>query len=138
MEKRSQNTLAYLEYEKLTIQEKAIYNAKRDANKWSWYPPLAALITSVSSGGYFVVTGQNPLESIPAMAIATLSPLTTYSIFNNLDKKSNETINPDEMVLYERTYSAEYKDRKRTNIFKSSIKLGLAAVLGIKGFIESI
>ena len=117
-------------YQKLTIEEKAVYDAKNSARKWLFYPPSAIFMLSVSSGSYFVVTGQNPLESIPAMAIATLSLLCSYPIFKNLDKKSIEDINSEEMILYEMTFSRKFKEEKLKNIIKSTGIIGLTATLG--------
>ena len=117
-------------YQKLTIEEKASYDAKNSARKWLFYPPSAIFMLSVSSGSYFVVTGQNPLESIPATAIATLSLLWSYRIFKKLDKKSIKDINSEEMILYEITFSRKFKEEKLKNIIKSTAIIGLAATLG--------
>ena len=93
---------------------------------------------SVSSGSYFVVTGQNPLESIPATAIATLSLLWSHSIFKKLDKKSIKDINSEEMILYEITFSRKFKEEKLKNIIKSTGILGLTATLGTYIFFATL
>ena len=49
---------------KITVKEKAFYDAAGDAKKWLFYPPTTVLTLATSSGSYFVVTGHHPLESI--------------------------------------------------------------------------
>ena len=44
--------------ENLSPEEKAIFDAKKDAKKWLFFPPTAVLTVAASSGSYFIITGQ--------------------------------------------------------------------------------
>ena len=61
-----------LDYENLSIEDKAIYDAKKGAKKWLFFPPTAVLTLAALSGSYFIATGHHPLESFTAAIISVL------------------------------------------------------------------
>ena len=73
-----------LDYEHLSINDKAIYDAKKDAKKWLFFPPTAVLTLAASSGSYFIATGQHPLESFTAAIIPVLGLFGSYSFFQKI------------------------------------------------------
>ena len=90
--------------ENLSTEEKAIYDAKKDAKKWLFFPPTAVLTLAASSGSYFVATGHNPAESFTAAIIPVLRLFGAYSFFNQkTDEKYIENISSDELSIYQST-----------------------------------
>ena len=81
-----------LDYIHLSIKDKAIYDAKKDAKKWLFFPPTAVLTLAASSGSYFIATGHHPLESFTAAIIPVLGLFGSYSFFRKLTSKSPRTI----------------------------------------------
>ena len=90
--------------ENLSPEEKAIFDAKKDAKKWLFFPPTAVLTLAASSGSYFVATGHNPAESFTAAIIPVLRLFGAYSFFNQkTDEKYIENISSDELSIYQST-----------------------------------
>ena len=92
--------LPVLDYEHLSIKGKAIYDAKKDAKKWLFFPPTAVLTLAVSSFPYLL------LEA--------------------LTSKKTENFSSKDKQLYEKVYFEEYKKRKYKNIM---ISTGCTALL---------
>ncbi|MBA65604.1 MAG: hypothetical protein CMG55_07380 [Candidatus Marinimicrobia bacterium] len=124
------------EYLDLTIEQNAFYDAKKDAQKWLAYPILAVL----SSGGLATTTfffGEDilgiPDETMLFTSIfgGSLGLVGSYRLFSKLDKRNLEVISTEDIELYKKMYSKEFKKRKLKNIIISSSLLGLATVVGV-------
>ena len=127
-----------LDYKHLSIKDKAIYDAKKDAKKWLFFPPTAVLTLAASSGSYFVATGHNPAESFSAAIIPVLGLFGSYSFFNQkTDEKYIENMSSDELSIYQSTYLREYVKRKNKNVLKSCLALGIAGALGTYIFFKN-
>ena len=132
------------DYEKLSLEEKAIYNdAKEDAKRWLAYPPLAL----IGAGGLATATfsiGENIFEVddsdvlIPSiMGGGSLGMICSYYLFNKLDKNKIEAINSFDNEDYEKFYLQEFKKRKSENIISSGTCVGLATGFAFLMFISS-
>ena len=132
------------EYEKLTIEEKAIYDdVKKDARRWLAYPPLAL----IGAGGLATATfsiGENIFEVddsdvlIPSIiGGGSLGMIGSYYLFNKLDKSKIEAINTFDNEDYKKLYLQEFKKRKSENIILSGSCVGLATGFVFLMFISS-
>ena len=90
-----------LDYEHLSINGKAIYDAKKDAKKWLFFPPTAVLTLAVSSFPYLL------LEA--------------------LTSKKTENFSSKDKQLYEKVFFEEYKKRKYKYIIISTGVTALTA-----------
>ena len=128
-----------LDYENLSIKDKAIYDAKKDARKWIFFPPTAVMTLAASSGSYFIETGHHPLESFTAAFISGLGLFSSYFLFNQkTDEKNIENMSPDELSIYQSAYLREYVKRKNKNVLKSSLVIGIVGGLGAYMVVSSI
>jgi len=132
------------EYEKLTIEEKAIYDdVKKDARRWLAYPPLAL----IGAGGLATATfsiGDNIFEVddsdvlIPSIiGGGSIGMIGSYYLFNKLDKNKIEAINSFDNEDYEKFYLQEFKKRKSENIILSGSCVGLLTGFVFLMFISS-
>ena len=132
------------EYEKLTIEEKAIYDdVKKDARRWLAYPPLAL----IGAGGLATATfsiGENIFEVddsdvlIPSIiGGGSIGMIGSYYLFNKLDKNKIEATNSFDNEDYEKFYLQEFKKRKSENIILSGSCVGLATGFAFLMFISS-
>ena len=132
------------EYEKLTIEEKAIYDdVKKDARRWLAYPPLAL----IGAGGLVTATfsiGENIFEVddsdvlIPSIiGGGSIGMIGSYYLFNKLDKNKIEATNSFDNEDYEKFYLQEFKKRKSENIILSGSCVGLATGFAFLMFISS-
>ena len=113
-----------LDYEHLSIKDKAIYDAKKDARRWILYPP-AAFSIFVSS---LVVAEDEPWESLPALLGISAASLTIpYLLLKALTSKKTENFNSKDRQLYEKVYFEEYKKRKYKYIMFSTGATALIA-----------
>ena len=121
-----------VDYKKLSIEEKAIFDSKRDAKRWLAYPPLAL----ISAGGLGTATffiGEDifdmsdELAFLPSIFAGSLGAVGFYYLF---DKRNFEVIKTGDDYLYEKLYSEEYKKRKIKNIITSSGVVGATALIG--------
>ena len=133
-----------VDHEKLSLEEKAIYNdAKKDAKRWLAYPPLAL----IGAGGLATATfsiGENIFEIddsdvlIPSIiGGGSLGMICSYYLFNKLDKNKIEAINSFDNEDYEKFYLQEFKKRKSENIILSGSFVGLATGFAFLMFISS-
>ena len=135
--------LEEINIEELSVEEKAIYDAKKDANKWLAYP-LLALISSGGLGAatYFVVEDVMDTEEesslILAILVGSLGLVSSYNLFSIEDNKNIEGKSADDIELYQQAYSKEFKDRKLKNIVIGSSLLGLTAGAGILYFLSNL
>ena len=79
--------LTSYEYEKLTIEEKALYDANSNARKWLFYPILTGFTFGTSIFGSMIITNEEPWENILAMiGISITSLALPYYGLKHLDK----------------------------------------------------
>ena len=130
----------------LTIEEKAVYDAKENGKKWFFYTPIAV----ISFGGSFILsTAAVAIVAIPFDENYKTNPyfmgaafgLTgyggfraaarSYKLFSKSDKYKLDGINAKNIELYKETYSKELKRRKLINIIKFNgvVALTSAAVV---------
>ena len=132
------------DYEKLSLEEKAIYDdAKKDAKRWLAYPPLAL----IGAGGLATATffiGEDIFEIndsdilLPSIiGGGSLGMIGSYYLFNKLDKNKIEAINSFDNEDYEKLYLQEFKKRKSENIISSGTLVGLATGLTVLLLFES-
>ena len=139
-----QTTLNSEQYEKLTNEEKAVfieikavYDAKKEAKKWLAYPLLTGC-TFVSSTFGSLIIGVEPWENILSIiGISTASLFVPYYRFKYLDKNQSAKISSENIELYKRIYSEEFKKRKSKNIVKGFGLLGLTAAGGLAFFLAT-
>ena len=114
------NVLSIIEaikYEKLSTEEKAIYDAKSDAGRWILYPPVALTFGAMMLGSH-----QEPWNDLAAIfAISAASLAGSYYLFSRLDGKPTQNLKLKDEELYEKIYLKEFRKRKLMNIIASSI-----------------
>jgi len=107
-----------INYEKLSLEEKAIYDAKSDAGRWILYPP----VTLGTFGAMMLGSSEEPWEDLAAVfAISAASLAGPYYLFNRLDRKPTQNLKLKDEELYEKIYFKEFRKRKLMNIIASSI-----------------
>ena len=105
-------------YEKLSLEEKAIYDAKSDAGIWILYPPVAL----GTFGAMMLGSSEEPWEDLAAIfAISAASLAGPYYLFSRLDRKPFQNLKLKDEELYEKIYFKEFRKRKLINIIASSI-----------------
>jgi len=133
-----------VDYEKFSLEEKAIYDdAKKDAKRWLAYPPLAL----IGAGGLATATffiGEDIFEIndedilLPSIiGGGSLGMIGSYYLFNKLDKNKIEAIDSFDNEDYEKLYLQEFKKRKSENIISSGTLVGLATGLTVLLLFES-
>lgn len=138
LESKGRKKLTFKEYENLTIEVKAIYDANGNARKWLLYPLLTGFTFGTSIGGSMVITHDDPWENILAMiGISITSLALPYYGLKHLDKKQDVEISPKDIQRYKRIYSEEFKKRKSKNIVKGFGLLGLTAAAGFYIFLAT-
>jgi len=120
----------------LATERKAVYDAKKDAQKWLAYPPLALISAAgLASTTFFIGEGilDMPDETIlfPSIFGGSLGLVGSYRHFSKLDKRNLEVRSTEDIELYKKMYSKEFKERKLGNIIISSSLLGLATFVGV-------
>ena len=107
-----------INYEKLSLEEKAIYDAKSDAGRWILYPP----VTLGTFGAMMLGSSEEPWEDLAAIfAISAASLAGPYYLFSRLDRKPSQNLKLKDEELYEKIYFKEFRKRKLMNIIASSI-----------------
>ena len=131
--------LTSYEYEKLTIEEKVLYDANRNARKWLFYPILTGFTFGTSIFGSMVITDNDPWENILAMiGISITSLALPYYGLKHLDKNQDVEMSPKDIQRYKRIYSEEFNKRKSKNIVKGFGLIGLTAVVGTAFFFRGL
>ena len=126
------------EYEKLTIEEKALYDANSNARKWLFYPLLTGFTFGTSIFDSMIITNDEPWENILAMiGISITSLALPYYGLKHLDKNQEVEISPEDIQRYKRIYFEELKKRKSKNIVESFGLLGLTAAAGYYVFLAT-
>ena len=135
---RGYEKLTFKEYENLTIEVKAIYDANGNARKWLLYPLLTGFTFGTSLFGSMIITNDEPWENILAMiGISITSLALPYYGLKHLDKNQDVEISPEDIQRYKRIYSEEFKKRKSKNIVKGFGLLGLTAAAGYFYFLTT-
>ena len=117
-----------LDYEHLSIKDKAIYDAKKDARRWILYPPAAFSIFVSSIYGTLIIAREEAWESFPAtLGISAASLTIPYLLLRALTSKKTENFNLEDKQLYEKVYFEEYKKRKYKYIMISTGATALIA-----------
>ena len=107
-----------INYEKLSLEEKVIYDAKSDAGRWILYPPVAL----GTFGAMMLGSSEEPWEDLAAIfAISAASLAGPYYLFSRLDRKPTQNLKLKDEELYEKIYLKEFRKRKLINIIASSI-----------------
>ena len=107
-----------INYEKLSLEEKAIYDAKSDAGRWILYPPMAL----GTFGAMMLGSNEELWEDLAAIfAISAASLAGPYYLFSRLDRKPTQNLKLKDEELYEKIYFKEFRKRKLINIIASSI-----------------
>ena len=102
-------------YSSMNIEEKAIYDAKKNATRWTAYPILGIPISGgLATATFFIFEDIYGAPDIVALAIATigggfLGLIGSYHLFSELDEKNMGNTSTENIELYERTYIEEYK-----------------------------
>ena len=88
-----------INYEKLSTEEKAIYDAKSDASRWILYPPVAL----GTFGAIMLGSSEEPWEDLAAIfAISAASLAGPYYLFKRLDRKPTQNLKMKDEELYEK------------------------------------
>lgn len=121
-------------YSSMNIEEKAIYDAKKNATRWIAYPILAIPISGgLATAIFFIFEDIYGAPDDAALAIATigggfLGLIGSYHLFSELEKKNMGNTSTENIELYERMYIEEYKKKKLENIFIGSALISLTTV----------
>ena len=133
-----------VDHEKLSLEEKAIYDdAKKDAKRWLAYPPLALIgAGGLATATFFIgedIFEINDLDILLPSIIGggSLGMIGSYYLFNKLDKNKIEAINSFDNEDYEKLYLQEFKRRKSENIILSGSCVGITTGLAFLMFISS-
>ena len=115
----SKNTLTLEEYQKLSTEEKGIYDAKsKNLNKWALYMPTSTILFVGCVFPYWGITDddewwENPIFIVPSSAASLIIP---YFVLNRKEKfnfpKSILNITDSEKEIYEQAYSKKLRQRK--------------------------
>ena len=118
----------------MSTSEKAVFDAK----KWTAYPLLAGLTFVSSIYGTMIITNREPWESYRFMiGTSTASLAVPYIGLNNLDKNQIAKWDNEDIELYKKIYTEEFKKRKSKNIVKGFGLLGLTAAAGYCFFLAT-
>tara|TARA_Y100000816_G_C26001094_1_gene523094 strand:- start:189 stop:836 length:648 start_codon:yes stop_codon:yes gene_type:complete len=125
-----------LNKEKLSIPERAMIDAKNDANKWVLYPPTAFL----TFGAIMLGSEEEPWEYFPAtLGISAASLTIPYLFFKELTWKNTENLNSKNKELYEKVYFKNFQKRKSKIIVFSSVVTGvLGPILYVSAVVSGL
>jgi hypothetical protein len=121
-------------YSSMNIEEKAIYDAKKNAIRWIAYPILSIPISGgLATATFFIFEDIFGAPDDAALAIAavgggSLGLIGSHNLFRKIDKKNMGNTSSENIELYERTYIQEYKKKKLQNIFIGSALISLTTV----------
>tara|TARA_B110000003_G_scaffold270157_1_gene302182 strand:- start:1482 stop:1883 length:402 start_codon:yes stop_codon:yes gene_type:complete len=111
----------------MNIEEKAIYDAKKNATRWIGYPILGTGVLATAT--FFIFEADNAALAIATIGGGFLGLIRPYHLFNELDEKNIGNTSTENIELYERTYIEEYKKEKLKNIVIGSGISVLTAVV---------
>lgn len=125
---------AKFNYSSMNIEEKAIYDAKKNATRWIAYPILGIPISGgLATATFFIFEDTFRAPDEVALAFGAtgggfLGLIGFYHLFSKLDEKNMGNTSTENIELYERTYIEEYKKKKLQNIFIGSALISLTTV----------
>ena len=97
-------------------EEKAIYDAKKDAKKWLAYPTLALLSSGGLGSATFIavedIVDASHESSLSSAIIAGSIGLVGFHYFFNIEVENIKGTSADDIELYQQAYFKEFKDRK--------------------------
>ena len=114
-----------LDYEHLSIKDKAIYDAKKESRKWILYPPAAFSIFVSSIYGTLKKDPWVSGEAILGISAASLT--IPYLLLEALTSKKTENFNSKDKQLYREMYYKQFKKEKLKNIMISTGATALIA-----------
>ena len=114
--------LGFRAYAKLTTEEKAVYDAAKNARRWVFYLPSSILTVSFTMAQVEKIKGRSPFSNdnqaiMFLTGISCFSLLSNYGILKSFDKKSLGALRAEEIELYKNIYSKEF----RRKIIKANI-----------------
>ena len=117
--------LGFRAYAKLTTEEKAVYDAVKNARRWVFYLPSSILTVSFTMAQVEKIKGRSPFRNdnqaiMFLTGISCFSLLSNYGIFKSFDKKSLGALRTEEIELYKNIYSKESKE-SRKKIIRANI-----------------
>ena len=110
--------LGFRAYAKLTTEEKAVYDAVKNARRWVFYLPSSILTFSFTMAQVEKIKGRSPFRNdnqaiMFLTGISCFSLLSNYGIFKSFDKKSLGALRTEEIELYKNIYSKESKESRK-------------------------
>ena len=125
--------LGFRAYAKLTTEEKAVYDAVKNARRWVFYLPSSILTFSFTMAQVEKIKGRSPFSNdnqaiMFLTGISCFSLLSNYGIFKSFNKKSLGTLRTEEIELYKNIYSKESKE-SRKKIIRANIVGGFFTFL---------
>jgi len=111
------NSLTLEEYQKLSTEEKAIYDANSyNVKKWALYMPTSIITFGGFAGLHFLLTGKSEFWESPIFfgGSSAASLATPYFVFNKNEKFNfpQSILTDSEKEIYEQSYSKKLKQRK--------------------------
>ena len=126
---RVQNSLTLEEYQKLSTEEKAIYDAKsKYLGKWVLYMPMSTMILGGVSSLYFSLIGDEFSIFLGGSSVASL--IIPYFVLNRKEKFNfpKSILTDSEKEIYKQAYSKKLQKRKFIHFLGCSI-VGVALSL---------
>ena len=110
-------SLTLEEYQKLSTEEKAIYDANLyNVKKWALYMPTSIITFGGFAGLHFLLTGKSEFwESLIFFGGSSAASLATPYFVFNMNEKFNfpqSILTDSEKEIYEQAYSKKLKQRK--------------------------
>jgi hypothetical protein len=111
------NSLTLEEYQKLSTEEKAIYDANSyNVKKWALYMPTSIITFGGFAGLHFLLTGKSEFWESPIFfgGSSAASLATPYFVFNKNEKFNfpQSILTDSEKEIYKQAYSKKLKQRK--------------------------
>ena len=112
------------EYEKLTIEGRALYDGKQEAIKWAYFPPLALSTFGASMASSVYLFNEGPWDFPPALLGISIFSLGGPYYFLKLGRENIESVSQKEIELYKKTYTNEFKKLRLKYLVTSSALTG--------------
>jgi hypothetical protein len=129
-------SLTLEEYQKLSTEEKAIYDANLyNVKKWALYMPTSIITFGGFAGLHFLLTGKSEFwESLIFFGGSSAASLATPYFVFNMNEKFNfpqSILTDSEKEIYEQAYSKKLKQRKiKYAVGSICISVGVIGVIG--------
>jgi hypothetical protein len=132
---RVQNSLTLEEYQKLSTEEKAIYDAKsKYLGKWVLYMPMSTMILGGVSSLYFSLIGDEFSIFLGGSSVASL--IIPYFVLNRKEKFNfpKSILTDSEKEIYEQAYFKKLQKRKFKYAVGSFIVAGVIVAVAAASF----